>query len=77
MKRKFLKTVAFGLVSTMAATTLLAGCGGSDSKEASGDGKKDEKVTLTFPVWDSAQNLYLEDIIKGFEKRTRTLKLIW
>ena len=75
MKRKFLKTVAFGLVSTMAATTLLAGCGGSDSKEASGDGKKDEKVTLTFPVWDSAQNLYLEDIIKGFEKENPNIKI--
>ena len=61
--------------STMAATTLLAGCGGSDSKEASGNGKKDEKVTLTFPVSDPHRTCIWKTLSKVLKKRTRTFKI--
>ena len=71
MKKKFLKTVAFGLVTTMTATTLLAGCGSKEEKTADGG----KEVTLTFPVWDSAQNLYLQDIIDGFEAENPNIKI--
>lgn len=75
MKKRFLRTVACGLVTTMVATTLLAGCGG-DSKETKDEGSKEgEQVTLTFPVWDSAQNLYLQDIIDGFEAENPNIKI--
>ena len=50
MKKKFVKSIALGLVTVMAATSMLAGCGKSDS--SSGDEKGDGQVTLTFPVWD-------------------------
>ncbi len=46
MKKKFLKTVAFGLVTTMTATTLLAGCGSKEEKTADGG----KEVTLTL-IW--------------------------
>lgn len=76
MKKKFLKTVACGLITTMTATTLLAGCGSGDAKDAKEEGAKDgEQVTLTFPVWDSAQNLYLQDIIDGFEAENPNIKI--
>ena len=65
MRKKFARTVAFGLLTTMAATTLLSGCGSSnDGGKGSGSGS-DEQVTLTLPVWDSETTPYIADIIEG------------
>lgn len=80
MKKKFVKTVAFGLAAAMAASTLLVGCGGSDdsSNEGSTEGTdtgSEEVVTLTFPVWDSATTPYIQDIVDGFEASHENIKI--
>ncbi len=72
MKKKFVKTMAFGLAATMTSTTLLAGCSNSsEDKGNSGSGT----VTLTFPVWDLASNPYLNDIVDGFEETHPDIKI--
>lgn len=76
MKKKFMKTAAFGLVATMAATTMLAGCGASDEGKTDDKGAAtEEEVTLTFPVWDSASTPYIADIIEGFEAENPNIKI--
>ena len=75
MRKKFARTVAFGLLTTMAATTLLSGCGSSnDGGKGSGSGS-DEQVTLTLPVWDSETTPYIADIIEGFEAENPNIKI--
>lgn len=75
MRKKFARTVAFGLLTTMAATTLLSGCGSSnDGGEGSGSGS-DKQVTLTLPVWDSETTPYIADIIEGFEAENPNIKI--
>ncbi len=64
--------MAVGLTAAMAATTLLAGCGGSGSDKTEGGS---ETVTLTFPVWDLASNPYLDDIVSGFEESHPDIKI--
>ena len=75
MRKKFARTVAFGLLITMAATTLLSGCGSSDKGGDKGDSGSDEQVTLTLPVWDSETTPYIADIIEGFEAENPNIKI--
>ena len=74
MRKKFARTVAFGLLTTMAATTLLSGCGSTEEDKGSDSGS-DEEVTLTLPVWDSETTPYIADIIEGFEAENPNIKI--
>ena len=73
MKKKFVKSIALGRVTVMAATSMLAGCGKSDS--SSGDEKGDGQVTLTFPVWDLSTTPMLQEVVDSFEASHENIKI--
>ena len=62
------KALAILLVALIALTGLVAG-GSSESTNADGT------TTLTFAVWDYAQNVYLGKAIEAFEAANPTIKI--
>ena len=62
------KTIAFLLVAMIALTGVFAG--------GSGESKADDgTTTLTFAVWDYAQNPYLARVIEAFEAANPTISI--
>ena len=62
------KALAILLIALTAVTGLVAG-GSSESTNADGT------TTLTFAVWDYAQNVYLGKAIEAFEAANPTIKI--
>jgi len=70
MKKNLKKMAALGLCMAM-GTTMLAGCGGSDSGDGGSDGGSSgggKKTELAFGIWDENQRPAMEQLVEAYEK---------
>ena len=78
MKKNLKKMAALGLCVAM-GTTMLAGCGGSDSGDGGSDGGSSggsgKKTELAFGIWDENQRPAMEKLVEAYEKENEDVSI--